>query len=66
MNVGARVQDLNKTFPDHGILLSEFTYAALREYADDYRFEDLGEVEIRGKSQPVRVWGLVGRGIRRD
>ena len=63
MNVGSRVQDLNKTFPDHGILLSEFTYAALGEYADDYRFEDLGEVEIRGKSQPVRVYGLTGRGI---
>jgi class 3 adenylate cyclase len=61
MNVGARIQDLNKTFPDHGILLSEFTLAALGPKAADYELADLGEAEIRGKSRPVRVFGLIGR-----
>jgi class 3 adenylate cyclase/ABC-type antimicrobial peptide transport system permease subunit len=61
MNVGARIQDLNKTFPDYGILLSEFTLAALGPKANDYECVDLGEAEIRGKSRPVRVFGLIGR-----
>jgi adenylate cyclase len=61
MNLGARIQALNKEFPAHDILLSEFTVAALGPKADDYVFADLGPVEIRGKSQPVRVFGLAGR-----
>jgi class 3 adenylate cyclase/ABC-type antimicrobial peptide transport system permease subunit len=60
MNLGARIQDLNKTFPDYGILLSEFTLAALGPLAKGYEFADLGEPEIRGKSQLVRVYGLIG------
>jgi len=58
MNVGARIEQLNKTFPDHDILLSEFTRAALGEGATAYAFIDLGEVEIRGKRHALRVWGL--------
>jgi putative ABC transport system permease protein len=63
MNLGARIQELSKTFPEHGILLSEFTLAALGATAGDYEFVDLGAVEIRGKSQPVRVYGVEGRRI---
>jgi ABC-type antimicrobial peptide transport system permease subunit/class 3 adenylate cyclase len=66
MNLGARIQDLNKTFPDYGILLSEFTLAALGPCAEDYEFADLGAAEIRGKTQPVRVYGLVGRREKTD
>jgi adenylate cyclase len=61
MNVGARIQDLNKTFPDYGILLSEFTLTALGPKAVGYQFADLGEAEIRGKNRAVRVFGLSGR-----
>jgi class 3 adenylate cyclase len=53
---------LNKTFPEHGILLSESTLAALGASAEDYEFADLGVVEIRGKSRAVRVYGLIGKG----
>jgi len=60
MNVGARIQALNKTFPDYDILLSEFTFAALGPKAEAYALADLGPVEIRGKTKPVRVMGLVG------
>ena len=60
-NVGARIQDLNKTFPDYGILLSEFTLTALGPKAVGYQFADLGEAEIRGKNRAVRVFGLSGR-----
>jgi class 3 adenylate cyclase len=58
MNVGARIEQLNKTFPDHDILLSEFTRAALGENDAAYAFVDLGSVEIRGKSQPARVFAI--------
>ncbi len=58
MNVGARIEQLNKTFPDHDILLSEFTQTALGEKANAYALVDLGEVEVRGKSRLVRVWGV--------
>jgi class 3 adenylate cyclase len=57
MNVGARIQALNKTFPDYDILLSEFTVAALKT---EYLLVDLGPVELRGKSEQVRVFGVVG------
>jgi class 3 adenylate cyclase len=60
VNVGARVGDLNKTYPEHDILLTEFTWQSLGPRARQYSFADLGKIEIRGKSQPVGVLGLVG------
>jgi hypothetical protein len=36
-------------------LLSEFTRAALQ---NDYPLVDLGPVELRGKSELVRIFGL--------
>ncbi len=60
MNVGARIQGLNKTFPDYDILLSEFTLASLGSKADVYTHVDLGLTEIRGKTQAVKVYGLIG------
>jgi len=61
MNLGARIQALTKTFPDQDILLSEFTRAALGDKLTAYALVDLGETELRGRSQSVRVLGLVGR-----
>jgi len=55
MNVGARIQALNKTFPDYDILLSEFTVNILKA---EYKLVDLGPVELRGKSEQVRVFGV--------
>ena len=59
MNLGARIQGLTKNFPEHDILLSEFTLAALGSKAEAYALADLGPTEIRGKTQAVRVFGLV-------
>lgn len=58
MNLGARIQALNKTFPDYDILVSEFTVSAMREKAGEYQLVDLGETVIRGKKQRIRVFGL--------
>jgi adenylate cyclase len=62
MNAGARIQALNKVFPEHDILLSEFTQAAIietrRGASQPYAFIDLGPVELRGKSELVRIFGV--------
>ncbi len=55
MNVGARIQALNKTFPDYDILVSEFTVNAVKA---EYNLVDLGPVELRGKREMVRVFGI--------
>jgi len=60
MNVGARIQGLTKNFPEHDILLSEFTHKALGPKSEAYALADLEPVEIRGKTQAVRVYGLIG------
>ena len=36
----------------------QHTWAALGPLADQYTMRDLGELEIRGRRQPVRVFGL--------
>ncbi|MFV9504248.1 MAG: adenylate/guanylate cyclase domain-containing protein [Oscillochloridaceae bacterium umkhey_bin13] len=58
MNVGARIQGLTKQFADYAVLLSEFTVAALGASAPTYALTDLGLVEIRGKQEPIRIYGL--------
>jgi len=56
---------LNKQYPDHdpagavGILISGWTYEALGSRRAEFEFADLGEVQIRGKVEPVRVWAVV-------
>jgi len=59
VNLGARIGDLNKAYPEHDILLSEFTREALGAQTEPHTFADLGEIQIRGKSQVVRVFGLI-------
>jgi len=47
-------------YPDYDILISGRTYEALgRRRAE---FADLGEVQIRGRAEPVRVWAVVRKG----
>jgi class 3 adenylate cyclase len=64
MNLGARIEELNKVYPEHDILLSEFTHSALGDKAQSYAFNDLGPVDIRGKALKVRVLGLARRAAR--
>jgi ABC-type antimicrobial peptide transport system permease subunit/class 3 adenylate cyclase len=55
MNIGARVQALTRQFDGQDIILSEFTVQALKR---PYPLIDLGEVEIRGKSGTLHIYGL--------
>lgn len=54
VNLAARLEQLNK---QHGtlVLISESTVALLNE---EHPIEPLGEVEIRGKTQSVRIFSL--------
>jgi len=42
-------------------LISEWTYEALGEHQDEFEFESLGQVTIRGKYEPVEIWSVKNR-----
>lgn len=60
VNVGARVESLNKEYQtETSIIISETTYLAAQDVLDVRR---LGEATVKGKSRPIVVYEL--RGIR--
>ncbi len=60
VNLASRIEALNKQYPDHDILISGQTYEALGHLREAFSFADLGQVRIRGKAEPVRVWAVIG------
>jgi adenylate cyclase len=63
VNLASRIEALNKQYPEHDVLISEWTYEALGGRRAEFEFVDLGEVAVRGKAEPVRVWAVKeGRG----
>jgi class 3 adenylate cyclase len=58
VNLASRIEALNKTYPQYGILISGQTYDALGGRREAFDFVDLGELSIRGKGAPVSVWAL--------
>jgi adenylate cyclase len=60
VNLASRIEALNKTYPEHDILISGRTYEALGRRQGEFEFADLGRVSIRGKVEAVQVWGVVG------
>ncbi|MBN1882759.1 MAG: adenylate/guanylate cyclase domain-containing protein [Deltaproteobacteria bacterium] len=54
VNLAARLEVLNKEFKT-GVIISEFTL----KKAGDVVVRDLGEVGIRGKREPVRIYELI-------
>lgn len=64
VNVSARLESLTKEFPEHDILISETTLQTLPD-RDQVDTVDLGEVMVKGKTEPVRVFGVLDyRGIQ--
>jgi adenylate cyclase len=60
VNLGARLESLNKEYqPKRPIIISEFTYAALR-HKEAFEVHRLGEVVVKGKTRPVTVYELRG------
>lgn len=60
VNLASRIEALNKVYPEHGILISEATYEALGAHRAEFAFVDIGEVNIRGKADPVHIWAVAG------
>ncbi|MBN1573739.1 MAG: adenylate/guanylate cyclase domain-containing protein [Deltaproteobacteria bacterium] len=54
VNLASRLEGLNKEFKTT-IIISEFTYGRSR----DLKVRDLGEVHVRGKERPVRIYELL-------
>jgi adenylate cyclase len=54
-NTASRLEELTKGTP-HALLLAEATKERLRRPPDDLAF--VGELEIRGRRQPLRAWTL--------
>jgi adenylate cyclase len=60
VNLAARIDGLNKQFPEHDILISGWTYEALDENRDKFNLKSLGTIPIRGKNEPVEIWAVEG------
>jgi len=61
VNLAARIDGLNKQFPDHDILISPWTYEALGSHRDKFNLISLGSVQIRGRNDPVEIWAVQGK-----
>lgn len=60
VNLASRIEALNKQYPEHGILISAWTYEALGARREEFKLQSLGRLEIRGKLEPVEVWAVAG------
>jgi adenylate cyclase len=60
VNLGSRLESLNKDYGTR-IIISDATRAAL---PDRYVLRPLGEVVVKGKTQPVVIFEVVGRATR--
>ncbi len=58
VNLAARIDGLNKQFPEHDILISAWTYEALGEYRSQFELVSLGQIPIRGKIEPIEIWAV--------
>jgi class 3 adenylate cyclase len=58
VNLAARIDGLNKQFPQHDILISSWTYEALGEHRSQFNLTSLGTVPIRGRNEPVEIWSV--------
>ena len=61
VNLAARIDGLNKQFPEHDILISSWTYEALGEFRDQFELVSLGELPIRGRMEPIEIWAVRNR-----
>lgn len=58
VNLAARIDGLNKQFPQHDILISAWTYDALGEYRSQFEMVSLGALPIRGRGEPIEIWAV--------
>ncbi len=60
VNLAARIESLNKDYPDYNIFITQSTYESLGERRKEFQLVALGEIAIRGKEIAVPVWAVTG------
>jgi class 3 adenylate cyclase len=61
VNLAARIDGLNKQFPENDILISKWTYEAIGEKRGEFKMNPLGKVPIRGRNDPIEIWSVLGK-----
>ncbi len=61
VNLAARIDGLNKQFPENDILISKWTYDAIGEKRGEFKMKSLGNIPIRGRSEPIEIWSVLGK-----
>jgi class 3 adenylate cyclase len=59
VNLAARIDGLNKQFPQYDILISGWTYMALGKNSERLHTKHLGAVPITGMRDPVEIWAVI-------
>jgi adenylate cyclase len=65
VNLSARVQGLNKEYPEYDILISEYTLQALHDQ-ERYAIRSLGSMTLKGKTEAVRIYAVIGYAEKSD
>jgi len=60
INLGARLESITKEY-GVSIIISEFTHRLLK---DEFMTRELGEVTVKGKTQPVKIFGVLPGSLR--
>lgn len=63
VNVASRLEGLTKEFPAYTLLVTAETIAALGDQAG-LIVHDLGDIQVKGRVQPVRVFGVRPEDVR--
>jgi adenylate cyclase len=57
VNVASRLDSLTKQYPDYDLLATAETVNAMTDVAA-FSVDDLGDIQVKGRTKPVRVFGL--------
>jgi adenylate cyclase len=60
INLGSRLESITKDYKTN-IIISEFTYAHVK---DHFVTKELGDVTVKGKSRPVKIYAVLPSDIR--
>ena len=60
VNIASRLESLTKNY-DANIIVSEYTQEKAK---DEFDFRELGEVQIRGREKPIRIYALLQRKLK--
>jgi adenylate cyclase len=55
INLGSRLESITKDYKSN-IIISEFTYEHVK---DHFRTEELGDVTVKGRTRPVKIYGVL-------